>query len=314
MDARAWIRLHRRVREWRRRLEQRCGIPAAAELRPGDLPATVTTAAPSCSCACHGQPAPPHDGDVAAQGLHIVEDFAVEVGGVQAINVCLDMDDVPACRRVALDRLFNRVNATAAHDGDYALVIFGKEADDMAVGAYERLRSYNPVPVRAGACGDGWQTRNLPIEQVIGGSFFRNPETDYLLPVAGLVAQALLWREEPDAGRNLDGFTGVFTVLDRRASRNDPREWPESEQGKEGRGAKGTGQTFEFVRPVGLFFLMYGIQLFPVASPSSGPSTSSSSRWSNPMPAARVNRETRWPEPGADPAFQRRTVRELTLS
>ena len=223
VDARAWNRLHRRVREWRRRLEQRCGIPAAAELRPGDLPATVTTAAPSCSCACHGQPAPPHDGDVAARGLLIVEDFAVEVGGVQAINVCLDMDDVPACRRVVLDRLFNRVNATAAHDGDYALVIFGKEDEDMAVGAYERLRSYNPVPVRVDARGDGRHTRNLPIDRIIGGPVFRDPGADCLLQVSGLAAYALLWREEPCTGADHSVFAVLDRSLNRRAARRDPR-------------------------------------------------------------------------------------------
>ena len=220
VDARAWNRLHRRVREWRRQLEQRCGIPADTYLRPGDLP---TKAAPSCDCACHAHPALRHGAEIAAQGLRVVEDFAVETGGVQVINVCLDMGDVPACRRVALDRLFNRINATAAHDGNYALVIFGKEAEDMAVGAYERLRSYNPVPVRVGACGDGWHTRNLPIDRIIGGPVFRDPGADCLLQVAGLVALALLWREEPGDGVDSGAFAVLDHALNRRASRNDPQ-------------------------------------------------------------------------------------------
>jgi len=159
-----------------------------------------------------------------AQGLRVVEDCAVEIGGVQVINVCLDMDDVPAHRRVALDRLFNRVNATADHDGDYAFLIFGREPDETVVRTYERLRSYNPVPVRVGACGDGWHTRNLPIDRIIGGPVFRDPDADNLLQVADLVAHALLWREEP---LTADGLTGAFAVLDRslnrRASRNDPQ-------------------------------------------------------------------------------------------
>ncbi len=220
VDVRVWNRLHRRVRDWRRRLEQRCGIPADAELRPRDL---LTNAASSCGCGCHAQSSPRHGAEVAAQGLRVVEDFAVETGGVQVINVCLDMDDVPACRRVALDRLFNRVNATAAHDGDYALVTFGKEAEDMAVGAYERLRSYNPVPVRVGACGDSWHTRNLPIDRIIGGPVFRDPGADCLLQVAGLVARALLWREEHGPGADSGAFTVLDRALNRRASRNDPQ-------------------------------------------------------------------------------------------
>ena len=218
VDVRVWNLLHRRVREWRRQLEQRHGIPANEELRLPD---------PSCGCGCHTQPASLQGMQVAAQGLHVVEDFAVESGAVQVINVCLDMDDIPAHRQVALDRLFNRVNATAAHERHHALLIFGQEPDDTVVRTYERLRSHNPVPVRVGACGDGWHTRNLPIDRIIGGPVFRRPEVDGLLQVAGLVAHALLWQEDPLAGADFGEIAGVLSVLDRalnrRASRNDPQ-------------------------------------------------------------------------------------------
>ncbi len=223
VDERVWNRLHRRVHEWRRQLEQRCGIPADAELGPGALPATAITAAHSCGCACHGEPLPPHGAEVVAQGLRVVEDFAVVTGGIHAINVCLDTEGTPAYRKVSLDRLFNRVNATAARDGGYALAILGQEPDEPVVRAYERLRSYNPVPVRVGACGDGWHTRNLPIERVIGEPVFRSPASDCLLQVAGLVAEALLWREEPGDGADSGAFTILDRALNRRASRNDPQ-------------------------------------------------------------------------------------------
>ena len=225
VDERVWNRLHRRVREWRRRLEQGYGIPADTCLCPSDPITAAMTAAHSCGCACHGQPAPLRGAEVVAQGLRVVEDFAVETGGVQAINVCLNTEETPAYRNVSLDRLFNRVNATAAHQAGHALLIFGQEPDEMVVRAYQRLRSYNPVPVRVGACGDGWQTRNLPIDRIIGGPAFRSPASDCLLQVAGLVAHALLWREEPEAGVDPGESAGVFAVLDRalnrRASRHD---------------------------------------------------------------------------------------------
>ena len=228
VDERVWNRLHRRVRDWRRQLELQCGIPAGADLRPGALPTAVMNAAHSCGCACHGERLPSHGAGVVAQGLRVIEDFAVKTGGVQAINVCLDTADAPAHRSVSLDRLFNRVNATAARDGAFALAIFGQEPDDMVARAYERLRNYNPVPVGVGACGDGWQTRNLPIDRIIGGPVFRTSDADCLLQVAGLVAHALLWREEPPAASgNADGVAHIFAILDhvlnRRASRNDPQ-------------------------------------------------------------------------------------------
>ena len=228
VDDRAWNRLYRRVREWRRQLEQRYGIPAGADLRSGDLPTAAMTPAHSCGCACHGKPALPQGAEVVAQGLRVVEDFAVEAGGVQVINVCLDTDDMPHCRQVALDRLFNRINATAARERNHALTIFGQEPEDMVVSTCQRLRNHNPVPVRAGACGDGWHTRNIPIDRVIGSPVFRSPDEDCLLQVADLVAQALLWREEPpSAGGDGDGLAHVFPILDRalnrRASKSDPQ-------------------------------------------------------------------------------------------
>ena len=224
VDARAWNRLHRRVREWRRHLEQRHGIPAEGGLHPGDMAAG---AAPPCGCACQAQLASTLGVGVVARGLRLVEDFAVETGGIGIINVCLNSDDVPAQRQVALDRLFNRVNATADRAGGYTLAIFGQEPDETVVRTYERLRSYNPVPVRPAACGDGWHTRNLPIDRIIGGPLFRSPDADVLLQVAGLVSHALLWREEPGPGGDSGEITESFAVLDRalnrRASRNDPQ-------------------------------------------------------------------------------------------
>ena len=227
VDARAWNRLDRRVREWRRQLEQRYGIPAAGELHLDELASGSHQPVLSCSCGCHSQPASTRGAEMVAQGLRVVEDFAVENGGVHVINVCLDRDDVPHCRQIALDRLFNRVNATAAQERSHALTIFGREPEDMVVRTCERLRNYNPVPARTVAAGDGWHTRNIPVDRVICGPLFRSPDNDCLLQVAGMVAHALLWREEPPYSGTDTGidFSDVFSVLDRalyrRASRND---------------------------------------------------------------------------------------------
>ena len=227
VDARAWNRLDRRVREWRRQLEQRYGIPAGGGLHLDELASGPHQPALSCSCGCHSQSTPSQEANMVAQGLRVVEDLAVETGGVQVINVCLAMDEAPAYRTVSLDRLYNRVNATADRERGYAMVFFGQEPDQSVVRAYERLRNYNPVPVRVGACGDGWHTRNLPIDRIIGGPIFRSADTDCLLQVAGLVAHALLCREEPGADADSGENAGVFAILNhalnRRASKSDPR-------------------------------------------------------------------------------------------
>ena len=224
VDAGAWNRFNRRVHDWRRSLEHRYGIPTDLGLRPEELAA----APQSCTCVCHLQPAPHQGSAVFAEGLRLIEDFAVASGGVRVTNICLDKDDIPAYRRVSLDRLFNRVNATAAQAGGHAFVIFGQEPEEMVSGLYHRLRNYNPVPARRGACDDGWHTRNVPIARVIGAPAFRDPDSDCLLQVAGLVAHALLWQEETPGG-DVDGagLGTAFATLDRalnlRASRSDPQ-------------------------------------------------------------------------------------------
>ena len=227
-DARAWNRLHRRVHDWRKELERRWAIPAGGPLRPRELLAAAPHPAPSCGCGCHAQPTSQQGSTVVAEGLRVIEDVAVETGGVGIINVCLDKEGVPAYRRVGLDRLFNRVNATAAQEGGHALVIFGQEPEEMVERTYRRLRSYNPVPTRYGACRNGWSARNLPIGRVIGGPVFRDPDADGLLQVAGLVAHALVWQEEPPAhGDEATGVAQAFAFLDRalnrRAAARDPQ-------------------------------------------------------------------------------------------
>jgi len=224
VDARAWNRLNRRVHEWRQQLESRYGIPADLGLRPGELVCVPQ----SCACGCHPEPEPREGAEAIAEGLRVIEDFAVECGGVRVTNICLDKDGIPAYRRVGLDRLFNRINATEAQAGGHAFVIFGQEPEEMVTGLYHRLRSYNPVPARHGACDDGWHTRNLPIERIIGGPAFRDPDGDCLLQVAGLVAHALLWQEEPpeaggDGGALAGAFGGLDCSLNRRAARHDPQ-------------------------------------------------------------------------------------------
>ena len=224
VDVWAWNRFNRLVHDWRHSLERRYGIPVDLGLRPDEL----VSAPQSCTCGCYPQPATRPGVEVIAEGLRLIEDFAVESGGVRVTNVCLDKDDIPAYRRVGLDRLFNRINATAAQAGGHAFVIFGQEPEEMVSSLYHKLRDYNPVPTRHGACDDGWRTRNVPIDRIIGDPAFRDPNSDCLLQVAGLVAHALLWQEEPP-GEDTDGvglgsaFATLDHALNRRASRSDPQ-------------------------------------------------------------------------------------------
>ena len=227
VDARAWNETFRRVRDWRGELERRHHIPTNRELRACDFVGAMQPA-PSCNCGDHSTLTARRGAEVILDGLRLIEDIAVDTGGVQVVNVCLDNADVPAYRRVGLDRLFNRVNATAAHDRAYAFVVMAGGEDDMAARLYRRLRNYNPVPSGQRTGDGGGDTRNVPIERIIGGPAFRSPESDCLLQMAGLIAHALLWQEEPPiAGAAGCDFGRAFGILDRalnlRAARRDPQ-------------------------------------------------------------------------------------------
>ena len=115
---------------------------------------------------------------MAAQGLRVVEDFAVETGSVQAvINVCLDMDET--YRPTAASPWTASSTASTPPPTTTAITpssYSGRNPTMLRSSApTSRLRNYNPVPVRVGACGDGWHTRNLPIDRIIGGPVFRQP-------------------------------------------------------------------------------------------------------------------------------------------
>ena len=228
VDAGAWNQVSHRVRHWRRELQDRYGIPAEGELSACGLATGAGESPPACNCAGQSTPTPRQRAEVLAGGLRLIEDIAVGPGGVSVVNVCLPKDEIPSYRQVSLDRLFNRVNATAAQTGGHALLIFGHGPEETVTRLYGRLRNYNPVPSGPGAGSGGLHTRNLPIERVIGGPLFRDAEADCLLQVAGLVAHALLWQEEfPAEGMDETNLRAAFGVLDRalnrRAARRDPQ-------------------------------------------------------------------------------------------
>ena len=101
--------------------------------------------------------------------LRRIEDAAVRIGGVEVINVCLRKVDVKAYEKVSLDRLLNRINASVKAAGRHAFLIFDEGKERMITRAYRRLRIFNPVPSRYERWEEGERTRNIPVENVIGG-------------------------------------------------------------------------------------------------------------------------------------------------
>ena len=226
MDAERWNALHQRVLDWRLELRERYAVPIDRELHACDLLAGRGKLAHDGN-ADH-RLTPEQGVEIFTGGLRVIEDAARTIGGVEVVTVCLRKPDVKGYERASLDRLLNRINSSVAAASRHAFLIFDEGREEMITRLYHRLRSRNPVPSRYEVWEDGERTRDIPIENVIGGPAFRSSHADCLLQMADLIAHALLKQEEQPSPRvERQGIARAFGILDRalnrKASRRDPQ-------------------------------------------------------------------------------------------
>ena len=226
VDAERWNALHQRVLDWRLELRDRYAVPTDRELHACDLLAGRGKLAHDGNT--DRRLAPEQGVEIFTGGLRVIEDAARTIGGVEVVNVCLRKPDVRGYERASLDRLLNRINTSVAAANRHAFLIFDEGREEMVTRLYSRLRSRNPVPSRYEVWEDGERTRDIPIENVIGGPAFRSSHADCLLQMADLIAHALLKQEEEPSPRvERQGIGRAFGILDRalnrRASRRDPQ-------------------------------------------------------------------------------------------
>ena len=226
VDAERWNALHQRVLDWRLELRDRYAVPVDRELHACDLLAGRGKLAHDGNT--DRRLAPEQGVEIFTGGLRVIEDVARTIGGVEVVNVCLRKPDVRGYERASLDRLLNRINTSVAAANRHAFLIFDEGREEMVTRLYSRLRSRNPVPSRYEVWEDGERTRDIPIENVIGGPAFRSSHADCLLQMADLIAHALLKQEEQPSPRvERQGIARAFGILDRalnrRASRRDPQ-------------------------------------------------------------------------------------------
>ncbi len=226
VDAERWNDLFADIQEWRRGLWERYGIPPDREIHACDLLAGRGMLARNGET--NERLSPSQGAEVFREGLRRIDDAAARIGGIEVINVCLRKSDVNAYEKVSLDRLLNRINASVRAAGSHAFLIFDEGKEKMITRAYRRLRIFNPVPSRYEWWEEGERTRNIPVENVIGGPAFRSSDGDHLLQMADLIAHALLKQEEEPVPRvETHGIHEAFPILDkalnRKASRRDPQ-------------------------------------------------------------------------------------------
>ena len=224
VDAERWNDLFADIQKWREQLQERHAIPTYRELHACDLLAGRGMLARNGDS--NERLAPSQGAEVFRDGLRRIEDAASNIGGVEVINICLRKHDVKAYEQVSLDRLLNRINASVKAAERHAFLIFDEGKEHMITRAYRRLRIFNPVPSKYERWEEGERTRNIPVENVIGGPTFRSSDSDHLLQMADLIAHALLKQEEDPVPRvENHGIHEAFSILDkalnREASRRD---------------------------------------------------------------------------------------------
>ena len=226
VDAERWNALYEDIQEWRRELREGYGIPPDRELHACDLLAGRGMLARNGKA--NERLTPGQGAEVLRDGLRRIEDAALRTGGVEVINVCLRKPEVSAYEKVSLDRLLNRINASVKAAGTHAFLIFDEGKERMITTAYRRLRVFNPVPSRYERWEEGERTRNIPVENVIGGPSFRSSQDDDLLQMADLIAHALLKQEEEPSPRTKElGVHLAFGILDRALNRSASRRDPQ---------------------------------------------------------------------------------------
>ena len=226
VDAERWNALHQRVLDWRLELRERYAVPIDRELHACDLLAGRGKLARIDGA--DRRLSPGQGAEIFMDGLRVIESAARSLGGVEVVNVCLRKPDVKGYERVSLDRLLNRINSSVAAASRHAFLIFDEGREEMITRLYHRLRSRNPVPSRYEIWEDSERTKDIPIENVIGGPAFRSSHADCLLQMADLIAHALLKQEEEPSPRiERQGIARAFGILDRalnrRASKRDPQ-------------------------------------------------------------------------------------------
>ena len=225
VDAECWNDLYRRVFNWRQCLQERCAVPVDRDLSARHL-LTGRGMLARC-CGAERNLTPEHGAQIFLDGLRLNEAAAGTVGGVEVINVCLRKQEVKGYEQVGLDRLLNRTNTSVTTAERLALLIFAEGTDEAAAHLYGRLRTRNLVPSRYEAWEDGERTKDIPIDRIIGGPAFRSRESEYLLQMAGLIANALVEQEEASWGMEERGIEQGFSVLDRVLNRKAARQNPQ---------------------------------------------------------------------------------------
>ena len=232
VDEEAWNETFLSIQEWRRELASEYHIPLYAELHATDLLA-------SRGLLVHERGKPPrrlHQDEAAKifiSGLQRLEQIGQSnPKGIEVINVSLPLQAGSDRTLDTLERILNRINISVsrATPKTRAFLVFDEGKEKQTIRSYRKMRTYNPIPSKFGSWPTGEKSKNIPIENIVGGPAFRSSAGDYFIQMADFVAHALLKKDERPIIPRIEryGLESAFDNLDKVLNK---RAHPADEQG-----------------------------------------------------------------------------------
>lgn len=212
----AWKDTYRAIRDWRSSLRRRYGIRMATEMH-----------------------AAPFLGGRGSLGNQVVTKYVrsrifrecllllaqMDPSSVWVINACITGPQGFKTKRLAIERITNRIQVSLTKRNRYGVMFFDA-ADELDIRKLIRkMGAHNPIPSMLGSWQDG-PTKNIVTERILRDPVFVDSKSDYFIQMVDFVAHALLKKEEPPIPRVLkyginEMFDLLIPVLNTRASHYD---------------------------------------------------------------------------------------------
>ena len=215
----SWRSAFDAIRDFRRSLRAKYGIPLAYELHAHPL--VAGKGMPGNRTRPLGRKL---GGQIFLEAIETLNTLGSL--GVYGINVSVKNSDHRKPLRQSMMLLFQRIENNLTKTDNYGLIIYdGQETQrrTLARQILRRMNVYNPVPSLFGVSS----FRNLPVKRILGDPFNRDSADDVLIQMADMMAFALLRQDNPPtqpvtlAAGVQSAFARLPDIWLRAASRSD---------------------------------------------------------------------------------------------
>jgi len=197
--AEQWHAAFERVREFRRELRRRDGIPVRTEFHAWKFVS---------GRGCLGDRIVPK-----GRRCQIFKDALQLVANLPSARLFNAVFPLKG-DELAFELMVNSINRTLQAWDSRAVLVCDEGKESAYTRIARRLGGYNPIPDQLGTWQDSAEmTKNIPTVRVIEDPFFKKSERSYFIQLVDFCAYALLRRERPVASKTKYGLDQAFNLL-----------------------------------------------------------------------------------------------------